>query len=105
MDKLYDFAKAKRLIEIEKQSDLVSADMGILEDWFWTGKNVWNKEQGYLINLDKKNWIAGIDGSCWGTPIIKFYYSDGKEKKCNCWIGGEMERDPSLESLFKEDQK
>lgn len=35
--------------------------------------------------LGKVKTIAGIPGSDWDTPIINIYYSDGKEKKVECF--------------------
>lgn len=105
MSKLYDFKKAKMLIDREKDiinQELVSVYMGMQEDWYWTATPVWEQEAGYLIDFDEKNWLAGIDGSAWATPVIEFCYSDDKTKKIDCWIDGEQERDPQILEILGE---
>lgn len=37
--KLYDYTKAKRLIEKNKEN-LISASLGMLEDWLWTSETI-----------------------------------------------------------------
>lgn len=105
MSKLYDFKKAKHLIEREKATvgqELVSVDLGMQEDWFWTAQEVWNQKEGDQIDFNTKNWIGGIDGSSWATPTIKFCYSDEKTKTLPCWMEGEQERDPEVTKLLEE---
>lgn len=85
MPKLYDFKKAKELIDVEvDNADVDKVFLGTLSDYFWTAETVWEKGK-YIINLGKVKTIAGIPGSDWDTPIINIYYSDGKEKKFECF--------------------
>lgn len=78
--KYYDFEKAKKIIEIEKNQGLVNAEMGMLEDWFWTAETVWTKTESYSENFINKK-IAGIDYSFWATPILELFYEDGSSKQ------------------------
>lgn len=90
MENFYDYKKAIELIELEKENGLISADMGMAQDWFWTANEVWNKEDGY-ININDNNstlkdftdedTIAGINGSFWATPIIKLYFTNDLVKE------------------------
>ncbi|WP_445449053.1 hypothetical protein [Enterococcus faecalis] len=85
MPKLYDFKKAKELIDSEvANSEVDEVSLGTSSDYYWTADTVWKKGK-YIINLDKAKLIAGIPGSDWDIPIIKFYYSDGKEKTVECF--------------------
>lgn len=105
MSKLYDFKKAKQLIDKEKSvinQDLVSAYMGMKEDWSWTAEPVWTAEEGYLINFEERNWIGGIDGSSWATPVIIFFSSDESQKMYECWTNGEQERNPIIKKWLEE---
>ncbi len=73
----YDFKKAKKLIEeAAKTGDLVKASLGMEEDWYWTAQSVWDKEVGFLEELDNTKTIAGIDGSNWATPTLRLEYQN-----------------------------
>lgn len=67
----YDYQKAKRII-LEKQSlGFTRAALGMKEDWWWTGVDVWEKDKGFLVDLDNKKLdLAGINGSSWATPSL-----------------------------------
>lgn len=83
--KFYDYKKAKRLIKKEISSGINDASLGMSEDWFWTGKTIWD-ESGFKVDLnDPELIIGGIDGSSWATPILRFEYSDGKHKDVPCF--------------------
>lgn len=85
MPKLYDFKKAKDLIDVEvDNANVDKVFLGTLSDYYWTAETVWEKGK-YIIDLGKVKTIAGIPGSDWDTPIINIYYSDGKEKKVECF--------------------
>jgi hypothetical protein len=81
--KLYDFAKAKQIIE-EKEHDLDSASLGIDEDWFWTAETIYDNGK-FVMNLDEIQCIAGIDGSLWGTPVLKLSLKDDSTMVVNCF--------------------
>jgi hypothetical protein len=83
--KKYDFAKARDLIESEKEI-LASASLGMHEDWFWTAETIW-KNGKYAVNLATVAKIAGISGSSWATPVIKLEYNDGRERFLECFKG------------------
>lgn len=76
MAKKYDFKKAKAIIE----ENLLFAEMGMEEDFEWTYEEVWNNEDGYIIDLDSASTIAGIPGSDWATPILRLTFVDDEEK-------------------------
>lgn len=72
----YNFKKAKKIIEKYKKQ-IVSADYGMSQDWFWTAQEIWNKKDGFLIDLDTVTKIGGISGSVWDTPELKLFKKDG----------------------------
>ena len=64
----YDYNKAKKIIEDNKNAEQIS--LGMLEDLGWTTDVIWNKEEGFLVDLDEPNLeIVGIGGSNWATPV------------------------------------
>ena len=83
--KKYDVAKARDLIEAEKEI-VAEAILGMHEDWYWTGETIW-KDGKYAVNLATVTKIAGISGSSWATPVIKLEYNDGKERFLECYKG------------------
>lgn len=105
MAKKYDFKKAAELIEREKSLGLVSAEMGMRSDWFWTAEEVWDEKAGYLklfvslpweeemvkTILDEGARVGGIDGTVWDVPILKLIYKDGKTWEVECHDEGESE--------------
>ena len=86
MSKEYDFKKAKKLIE-EKKSEIESASLGMEGDWFWTAETVWTKEEGFVIDLDTIEGIAGISGSYWATPTLEMELQYGSALKVPCFKG------------------
>lgn len=83
--KKYNFTKAHKLIEAEKEI-LMEAILGMHEDWFWTAETVWRNGK-YAVDLATVAEIAGISGSPWATPVIKLEYNDGKERFLECYEG------------------
>ncbi len=65
----YDFKQAKKLIQLNSDK-LIEASLGIKEDWFWTANTVY-EEGKFVVDLDAIKEIAGITGSCWGTPTLQ----------------------------------
>lgn len=71
--KNYDYKKAKATIK-QYLSDqgfgkLISASLGMEEDWGWTAETIW--EDGKFINkLSKDTKIAGINRSYFATPTL-----------------------------------
>lgn len=82
--KLYDFEKAKTLIEKHKNK-IVSAYLGMHEDWFWTAEAVF-EEGEYSIDLNSVETIAGISGSDWATPTLCLEFEDTR-KMITCFKG------------------
>lgn len=89
MAKEYDFQKAKRIIE-ENKNRLKMASLGMQEDWFWTAEDVFSESE-YTLDLESAEMIAGIPGSEWATPVIELEYLDGSREVFECFIG-ESER-------------
>lgn len=86
MSKEYDFKKAKQLIE-ERKNAIKSASLGMAGDWFWTAEDVWEKEQGFVIDLDTVEKIAGISGSDWAIPTLQMELEDGGTLSFPCFTG------------------
>jgi hypothetical protein len=81
----YDFKKAKKLI-LKHQKDLMTASLGMHEDWFWTTETAF--ENGMLTqDLDNITIIAGINGSAWATPTLRLEFKDGTDKMIPCHDG------------------
>lgn len=84
--KLYDFAKAKQMIE-ERIESLQKASLGMHEDWFWTAETVF-EDGKFKINLEDKDLeIGGIGGSFWATPTLQLCYKDGSGDMVECFTG------------------
>lgn len=86
MPKKYDFSKANRLIE-EHLPQIQKASLGMYEDWFWTGEEVFNATEGFTLDLDAAEKIAGIDGSDWATPCLRLSLKTGEDKCVSCFTG------------------
>lgn len=78
--KYYDFERTEKIIENEKRKGLIEVELGMLEDWFWTGVTIWTKETSYNEDFVNQN-IAGIKGSFWATPWIILTYENGEYKE------------------------
>ena len=88
MMKYYDFKKVYKFIETNKK-DISTVDIGMDEDWFWTGNTVFEDGE-YKINLRAKGLkVGGINGSSWATPVMRVEYKDGSEKTFDCRKRGE----------------
>lgn len=73
--KYYDFKKAKELIlEAKKEFKVKSADLGMEEDWLDTSEEIYNNENGFVVDLDTVATLNGINGSHWATPILRIYF-------------------------------
>lgn len=71
--KYYDYKKAKDTIL--NTPGVLNASLGMAEDWFWTGEEVY-KDGAFVIDLDDGPYIAGIKGSDWATPILRMEFAD-----------------------------
>jgi hypothetical protein len=68
--KYYDYEKAKEIIT-KSVTEIDEASLGMREDLDWTIDSIWNKEKGFLVDLDDNNLvIAGIKRSYWATPCL-----------------------------------
>ena len=87
--KNYDYKKAKATIKqyLSNQGfgKLISASLGMEEDWFWTAETIW--EDGKFTNkLSKNTKIAGIDRSYFATPILELETEDNFKLKIPCYF-------------------
>ncbi|MED3648534.1 hypothetical protein P4475_17290 [Halalkalibacterium halodurans] len=83
--KKYDYAKARKLIEKHK-NEIVSAYLGMHEDWAWTAEMVYEDGE-FVIDLQKSDLtIAGISGSAWATPTLCLEFKDSR-KMIPCCTG------------------
>lgn len=83
--KQYDFKKAATLIE-ENKDNLVSASLGMHEDWSWTANTVFEDGEFSVDFNDKQLVICGIDSSYWATPTLELVFKSGDEKMIPCFI-------------------
>ena len=87
--KNYDYKKAKATIK-QYLSDqgfgqLISASLGMEEDWSWTAETIW--ENGKFTNkLSKNTMIAGIDRSYFATPMLELETEDNFKLKIPCYF-------------------
>jgi len=91
--KTYDFKKAKKLIGYHAD-DILSASLGMHEDWYWTAETVW-EDGKYIKDLDKSPNICGIKESRWATPTLTLDFKDGTERSFECFIDDDIEDKPS----------
>lgn len=99
MSKKYDFDKAKRLIE-ENKEKIQRASMGMYEDWFWTAETLF-EDGAWKVNIDKMSTVGGIDGSSWATPtlILNFIDEEG-ERAIPCYVGYSTRSQPPVPNLL-----
>ena len=87
--KNYDYKKAKSIIKQHSFSkeprQLVSASLGMAEDWNWTGETIWENGE-FTRRLIKGAKIAGINKSYWATPILELEFEDDFSIKMDCYF-------------------
>lgn len=93
----YDYQKAIQIIE-ENKNDLISASLGMAEDWSWTADTVFENGE-FVIDLSKEPYIAGINGSYWATPSIMLEFKNGEEKLHPCFKGESSGTRPGMSLL------
>jgi hypothetical protein len=127
--KKYDFKLARKIIETYKGLNVLEeASLGLHEDWFWTSETVW-REGSYIhpipTNIDEihdeyvkkrnegmsilseefekygENFIGGLIGSTWATPVIQLNLIDGTIGTFRCYIDSGVEV-PITEKISKE---
>lgn len=73
----YDYKKAKQIVNDNQDADSIA--LGMREDISWTASTIWEREKGFLVDLDDPNLtIAGISGSNWATPVAIIYKGEQK---------------------------
>ncbi len=87
--KYYDYEKAKKTIKSHldnpgKYGKLLSASLGMEEDWFCTAETVWHNGK-YLVKLTDKTNIVGINRSYWATPVLELEFEDEFIFKTPCY--------------------
>ena len=88
MEKVYDFDKAKEIINSLK--NILTASLGMIEDWGWTAQTIF-EDKKFIDNYDKLEEIAGIGGSAWATPTLCIEFEDGSEENFDCYKQGTQE--------------
>ena len=83
--KLYDFNKAKQLIEANRDN-LSEASLGMHEDWFWTADTIFEDNE-FVKELNDNTEIGGINGSRWATPTLQLKFKDDTDKMIPCYTG------------------
>lgn len=112
--KKYNYDKVKSLIE-ENKENLLSATLGMHEDWFWTADDVWkdgeytlelmsneeaekmneswmkSREDGLSIFSDEardmmKHCVSGIYASS-ATPALRLKFKDGEDWMIPVYVG------------------
>lgn len=89
--KYYDGVKCVMYIACN-YNKIEEVQLGIKEDWTYTSRYVYSKGR-FLIGFEMKVKIAGIEGSIWGTPVMKVTYKDGTNKVIDCYFEIEDEAD------------
>ena len=79
----YDYDKAKEIIKKYKSKGLISASLGMMEDWNWTAETIWQSGK-YTRRFNKNTEIAGINKSYWATPVIELE-TENDIIKINCY--------------------
>ena len=87
--KYYDYKKAKEIIKSHldnpgKYGKLLSASLGMNEDWNWTAETIWHNSK-YLVKLTDKTNIAGINKSYWATPVLELEFENEFTIKTPCY--------------------
>jgi hypothetical protein len=119
--KKYNYDKAKKLID-ENKDNILSASLGMHEDWFWTADTIWengqykkilltNDEAGKRCEeyLDKRRggmsllseeamsyddfMVNGLFCSDWATPTLQLCFADGNDKMIPCYQDEEAKED------------
>lgn len=85
--KYYDYKKAKEIIKRHldnpgRYGKLLSASLGMEEDWGWTAETIWR--DGKFAKFTGK--IAGIDRSYWATPTLELEFENEFSFKTPCYV-------------------
>jgi hypothetical protein len=105
--KVFDNALIINAIDKHKEN-IVSADIGMFEDWFWTAEPIFEND---AITQDLSKKIAtsgGVNGSDWATPIIRIKTKDDQTIEYQVYTTDEQvvnlaknEHKVFMEDLFK----
>jgi hypothetical protein len=87
--KHYDYNKAKETIKSYLKDNrgygkLLSASLGMEEDWNWTGTTIWLNGK-YIVKLTDKTKLSGINGSTWASPVLELEFEDEFVFKIPCY--------------------
>ena len=86
--KYYDFEKAKKIIE-EQKDEIEHAELGMSEMWKYTCECVFKKGK-FQTDLSKRTEIRGVEhsepGFEYNRPTLKLFYKNGKIKNIRCYI-------------------
>ena len=74
--KVFDWNKAATIIK-ENRPDVATA--GLAEDWFWTGCEVYNSDDG-IVSIEDGHLC-----SIWATPILLLEFENRGDMTEECW--------------------
>lgn len=87
--KNYDYKKAKYIIKQylsdQRFGKLISASLGMEEDWLCTGVTIW-EDGKFTHKLSKDTELAGINRSYFATPILELETEDNFKLKIPCYF-------------------
>lgn len=91
--KCYDAQTIYRYV-CRNKAKLDRVDVGIMEDWISTNQRIY-ADGRFLIDFprdNKKFTIRGIQGSMWGTPVMRVVFVDGTVNVLNAYksVGRDM---------------
>ena len=104
----YDAQTIVRYIGRNK-AKLDRIDLGIMEDWMETNQRIYAGDK-LLIDLprgDKPLIIRSIQGSMWGTPVMRVVFRDGTVNVINAFktVGHNMSPDRAQKIISEYKQK
>ena len=85
--KYYDYEKVQNLVKA-KIHGIAKIELGMKEDWFWTGQTVWKHGQfidGFGKFTNGVETLGGINGSDWATPIMRIRLLSGTVVEYDCY--------------------
>ena len=96
--KKYNYKRAKEIVSKEKENGAIAARLYMSGDYFWTAGEIWNNDDGFVVDLDDEELtIGGINGSTWATPMLEVEF-DGYTQNYSCHDDGES--DPGSRPLW-----
>lgn len=89
---------------LEKNHGVESITLGMAKDWSWTASTFDINADGSVDGLDLSNdkiSVAGISGSAWATPTMRYTLMDGTTGSIDCYEYDGNTEDPLKVSKMK----